>query len=273
VPRLAHDDTIYATEVQNVREPGTEAQLKTVQTEVAYRLTGPTGLTSSMEYTWERHRLSAVDGRLLDADNSVLFDWYAEFGIARPSPVNFNLRGWVSGASSPSADGDLRIACNNMVRKMARASQGAFTQRTRVTCLASDGFWDDLTTHPDVTKTYYNWLAAAELRKGTAFQAMTFGEIDFMNYRGSDDQTTISIPAGGALFFPVNAPGVFQRALAPAEFMPWVNTRGKPIYIIPIIDRDRGAWVKMEAYSYPLHLCTRPEVLSRGTVDGTTTWS
>lgn len=261
VPRLAHDDTIYATELQNIREFGTEEQLKSVQTEVAYRLSGPTGLQRSMEYTWEAHRLSALNGYLLDADGSVIFDWFQEFGISRPSITQLNLGGWKTGAATPSSSGDFRIACNNIVRAVARASQGAFTARSRVMCACSDALWDALITHPDVTQTYYNWVEAQELRKGTAFQAYNFGGIDWFNYRGSDDLSAIAIPAGQGYVFPSNAPGIFQRALAPAEFAPWVNTRGKPQYLIPIMDRDRQAWWKMELYSYPLHICTRPETL------------
>lgn len=261
VPRLAHSDTIYASEIQNVREPGTEAQLKTLQTEVADRLTGPTGLTASMEYTWERHRLSALNGQLIDADGSVLYDWFVEFGIPRPDTIDFDLGGWKTGATTATSDGALRVLCNKLVRSVARSAQGAFTPRTRVTAVVGDSFWDELTTHPDVTKTYMNWLAAAELRKGTAFQAFTFGGVDWINYRGSDDKSTIAVPDAGGYVFPRFAPGIFQRALSPAEFMPWVNTRGRPNYVLTIPDRDRQAWQRLEMYSYPLHLCTRPEVL------------
>lgn len=265
VPRLAHADTIFATELQNVREPGSEAQLKTIQAEVAYRLAGPTGLTSSMEYTWERHRLAAIQGLLLDANGSVLYNWFGEFGIAQPAAIDFNLGGWKAGAATPTADGALRTACNTLVRSIARSAQGAFTPRSRIMAACGDAFWDELTTHPDVTKTFYNWAEAAELRKGTAFQAYSFGGIDWFNYRGSDDNSTIAIPTNTAYFFPANAPGIFQRALAPAEFAPFVNTRGRPITILPIPDRDRQAWVRIEAYSYPLHICLRPEVLRTGT--------
>ncbi|GBQ64177.1 hypothetical protein AA16373_2836 [Komagataeibacter swingsii DSM 16373] len=54
-----------------------------------------------------------------------------------------------------------------------------------------------------------------------------------------------------------HAPGVFQRALAPGEAVEWVNTLGRPIYIIPIFNRDRNFWWRMEAYSYPLHICVQ----------------
>ena len=112
-------------------------------------------------------------------------------------------------------------------------------------------------------KTYFNWEAAKELRKGTAFEAMEFGGISWFNYRGSNDLTTVAIPTDKCKFFP-NAPGIFERALAPAESVQWVNTPGKPYYVQPIFDRDRDEWWRMEASSYPLHICVRPEVLVGG---------
>lgn len=274
-PRLATADTVYAEELMDVREFNTEAQMMAIQQEVGRRLNGPTGLTSNIEYTMERHRLSAVQGKLLDADGSVLFDWFEEFDIPRPAATAFNLY-----AANP-VDGVLRTTCNQIVRSMSRASQGAFTNRTRVIGLCGDYFWDGLVNHPDVTKTYYNWLQAAELRMGTAFRGspdeanplaqtdsvmtpMMFGDIYWINYRGSDDLTSIAIPSNGAVFFPQGAAGVFNVAFAPHANATWMNKPGRPIYVIPVEDRDREEWWRMEVYSYPLHICTRPEVLQSG---------
>lgn len=275
-PRLATADTVYASELQDVREFNTESTMMQLQAEVGRRLNGPVGLTSTIEYTWEKHRLGAVQGILLDADGSTLYNWFDEFGIAQPAPIEFNLT-----ASSP-VDGALRTLCNQLVRKMARLSQGAFTGSTRVIGLCGDEFWDALVNHPDVTKTYYNWLAAAELRRGTAFAGdpganplattdsmltpMLFGDICWINYRGSDDMTSIAIPPAQARFFPAGAPGTFAVAWAPHQNAQWMGKLGKPIYVIPIFDRDRQEWWRQEVYSYPLHICTRPETLQSGNI-------
>jgi hypothetical protein len=77
----------------------------------------------------------------------------------------------------------------------------------------------------------------------------------------------IAIPTNKAQFFPVGAPGVFKRALSPGDSADWVNTLGKPEYARIIPDRDRNEWVKLEVDNYPLHICTRPEVLFTGTMD------
>jgi Phage major capsid protein E len=259
IPRLMHDDTITANELQNIRAFGTETELMQIEAEVARRVAGPTGLTSNIEYTWEYQRLAAVQGLCLDADGTVKFNFFNEFSIAQPAEVPFNLAAGVANS--------LRPICNNLIRLMSRASQGAFTTSTRVMALCGDSFYDLLVNHPDVIRTYINWAAAADLRdgsQGAAFEAFSFSGITWLNYRGSDDATTIAIATDKAKFFPVGAPGVFKVAYAPGESFEWVNTPGKPMYLMPIFDRDRNAWWKVEAYSYPLHICVRPEVLQSG---------
>lgn len=258
VPRISMADTLQADEIQSVRAFGQESELMQVQAEVARRLSGPTGLTSSVEYTWERMRLGAVQGIVLDADGSTIYNWFTEFGISQPAEIDFDLDN-----ASPAA-GALRTACAGVVRTMARAAKGAFTTQTRVMAMCGDAFWDNLVSHPEVTQTYLNWAAAADLRQGTAFSTMRFGDIEWFNYRGSDDNTTIKVGTDKVAFFPAGAPGVFQRVLSPAETFDWVNTPGKPIYVIPIRDKDRNAWWRQEVYSYPLFLCSKPEVLLRG---------
>jgi hypothetical protein len=255
-PRITQGDSIYAHEIQNIREFGTESVLMQVQTEAARRLAGPTGIMRNVEYTWEHMRLGAIQGLLLDADGSTIYNWFDEFGITAPAEVGFNL--------AAATEFSLRPICNEIVRGVARASKGAFTPLSQIYGLCGDTFWDQLTNHPDVVKTYYNWQAAQELRKGQAFEAMYFSGIYWFNYRGSDDASTIAIPADKVKFFPVKAPGIFERALSPADRMEYVNTLGKPMYVYPIFDTQRNQFWRQEVYSFPLFICKRPEVLWSG---------
>ena len=258
IPRLAHGDTLLASEIDSIRAFGSETELMVAQTEIARRLNGPTGLQSNLEYTLEYHRLGAVQGILMDADGSTLYDWYDEFNIARPAEIAFNL------AQAEPAEGVLRSLASGVKRAMYRAGKGTITPATRVIALCGDEFYDAFTAHPDVYKTFLNYSAAADLRDATAFETMPFAGIDWINYRGSDDNSTVAIAPDKVKFFPAGARGVFQVGWAPAETFDFVNTRGRKQYVIPIFDRDRNAWWRMELYSYPLHICTRPEVLMSG---------
>jgi len=256
VPRIFDGDTIHAHELQNVREFGQETVLMQVQAEVGRRLSGPTGLLTKLDYTEEYQRLAAVQGYLLDADGSIWFDWYEEFGFNRPAAIVFALAAKVPGT--------LRPIINELVRSMARSSQGAFTTATTIEALCGHGFYDLLITHPDVEKTYLNWQEAAELRRGGAFSHFVFAGVEWVDYRGSDDNAEIKIADDEVQFFPRGAPGVFEKAMAPGESFDWINTPGKERYVVPIIDRDRNSWWRMEAYEFPLFICKRPEVLRKG---------
>jgi len=256
VPRIFAGDTIHAHELQNIRAFGTESELMQVQAEVARRLGGPTGLTTILDYTEEYQRLAAVQGYLLDADGSVWYNWFDEFEFAAAAEINFDL--------DANVEYSLRPKINAMVRSMARSAKGAFTTSTQVVALCGDSFFDKFVTHIDVEKTYKNWSDAKELRDGGAFGHFIFAGVTWINYRGSDDNSTIKIADDKAKFFPIKAPGVFEKAMAPGESFEWINQPGRERYVVPIFDRDRNAWWRMETYGYPLYICKRPEVLRTG---------
>lgn len=252
--RLAKSDTLRAAEIQNIRAFGQESEMMAVQAEVMRRYSGPTGILRDLELTWENHRLGAVQGIVLDADGSTLDNWFTAFGETQPAEIDFALG---------TATTNVRGKCADVVRAMQRAAKGAWLPTTRVVGLASDAFWDALVNHALVRDTYLNWQAAADLRKDITWQQFDFGGITFINYRGTDDNSTVAITADKCKFFPVGAPGVFQVAMSPGESLDMVNTLGRPVYGMIVPDRDRNMFVNIEAYSYPLFYCTRPLMLQR----------
>lgn len=256
--RITQASTIWASELQSIRAFGTETEFMQVQTEVARRVAGPTGLLSNVRYTFENMRLAAIKGILVDKDGSTLYNWYDEFQIAVPAVTFFDL-------ASQTAN-SLRPKINDLTRSMYRSAKGAMPPGTRIVGLCGDGFWDKLTNHVDVIRTFLNWTAAAELRgsQGGAFGTFNFAEIEWVNYRGSDDNSTIKIASEEVQFFPASAPGIFEQTMAPAETFDFVNTPGKEFYLIPVFDRDRNMWWRVEVYAYPLFICKRPEVLRKG---------
>jgi hypothetical protein len=250
--RLAKGDKIYAHEIEGIRAFGSSTELQQVMEEVARR---QTNLLRDHELTLERMRLGAVQGIVLDADNSVIRNWYTEWGITQPTEFDFEL-------DDPATD--VREKCTAVVRAMARASEGSWVDGvTQVHCLAGDDFYDALTNHPNVRQTYLNWVAAAEVREGNAFESFRYGGITFHNYRGTDDNSTVAVSPTLAKFYPVGAVDVFQVAQSPAETFDFVNTPGQEFYTWIVRDKDRNAWVQPEVFGYPLHICTRPLMLQR----------
>lgn len=250
--RIAKGDTLHAYEIEGIRAFGTESELAQVQAEVAERLNN---LNRDVELTFERMRLGAIQGTVLDADNSVIRNWYTEWNISQPAELDFEL---------DNADTDVRGKCSQVIRAVARAAAGAWVDGvTRVHALAGDEFFDSLIAHPHVRDTWLNQVAAAELRGEAAFGSLDFGGIVFHNYRGTDDNSTVAVPSTQCKFYPVRAPGVFQVAQSPAETFDFVNTPGQRVYAMLVADKDRNAWVKPEVYAYPLFICTRPGMLQR----------
>lgn len=258
--RLAKGFTMYASEVEDIRAFGSETELMQVQAEYLRRAAM---VRNDMELTHEHMRLGALQGIVLDADGStVLQNYFTEFNVAPPAAVNFNFTVTTT---------DIRQVVKTMVRDLVRTSGGAITGVAQIHALAGDGFYDKLVSHPTVTATYMNWAAAGDLRGnaggiGAAFGDFTYGGVVWHNYRGTDDNTTVAIPTNEAIFFPVGAQGVFKKAMAPAEFGPYIGSPGQDTYLLNLMDRDRQAWSRGELYSYPLYLCQRPDLLRKATL-------
>lgn len=251
--RLAQSSRIHAHEIQGIRAFGSDTELKQVMTEVARRLLL---MRNDLELTIEHMLLGMVQGLVVDADGATLYDWSTEFGQSIPAAIDFDLDN-----ASPDP-GALRKLCNEIVRGITRSLKGLGGTGVRVHSLVGDEFWDKFTNHPEVRETFLNYQAAAALREGNAWDVFEFGGITWMNYRGTDDGTTVAVPAAEAKFFPVGA-GIFQLAQAPAETFDFVNTPGRAFYSWLVNDKDRNAWVDQEIYSYPLPVCTMPSALRK----------
>jgi hypothetical protein len=254
--RLAEGFTLYAEEIQGIRAFGSETEFAQVQAEYLKRMAS---VRDDMDLTHEFHRLGALQGLLLDADGTtVIYNYFTEFGVTEAPAIDFDLD------NANPGTGAIRLKTAEVIRSMSRSAGGAFTPGTTIHALVGDAFYDALITHPEVEKTYQNWAAAADLRQDRTWQAFTYGGITWHNYRGTDDNSTVAIDPDEAKFFPVGAKDVFKKAMAPAEFGPYVNTLGQDTYAMNIPDRDRQAWTRGELYSYPLYFCQRPDVLRKG---------
>lgn len=254
--RIAKHDRLTADSIQGIRAFGMESELVQVVDEVNARMNGPTGLMRDVELTWENMMLGAVQGIVADADASTIYDYFSEFGISAATEIDFDLDN-----ASP-ASGAVRKKCSQVVRQMMKAAAGGWVPgRTSVMALCGDAFWDDLTAHAEVRATYLNTMEAKDLRAGLAYESFNYGGITWVNYRGTDDGSTVAIGTDKAKFFPVNGNGVFQMAYSPAETFDYANTPGLPVYGMVLPDTKRNAFVDLEVYSYPLPICTRPAML------------
>lgn len=256
--RLFRADTIQAAEIQNIRAWGSETDLETVQNVVAQRLLK---LRRAMELTHEYHRMGALQGKLLDADGSPIYNFFTEFGIAEPDEIDFDLD-----AASP-APGDLQSKCQQVVETMEAALESGWVPGTEIRALCGSAFWRNLTSHPEIRELwiYAQQVAAqaAALRGINTVDEITYGGITFERYRGNT-AGTVGIHTDKCRFFPRGVPDLFEVAWSPLESMDAVNTIGRPTYAMLLPDPSgRNFYVSAELYSYPVHYCTRPATLLR----------
>jgi len=241
LPHLERDSTIMADEIQNVRAFGSENALESVQSIVNDRLTT---LRAMHEVTLEHLRVGAIKGQILDADGSVLFDLFDEFGVAQQSVIL-------------DLDGNIREQAVAIQRLIEGELGAEPVSSYRAFC--GDDFFDALIGAASVTASLQyqeSRLLRTDLRSG-----FEYGGITWENYRGRVGSTEF-IPSEQAFVVPEGT-DIFATYFAPADFMETVNTVGLPVYAKVATDPELQRWAKVHSQSNPLALNLRPRAVVR----------
>ncbi|MDQ0510885.1 major capsid protein [Ancylobacter amanitiformis] len=259
VPHFQRDDAILADEVQNARQFGEEAAVETLMGAIADRAADH---RQSFALTEEYHRLAVVtQGKLLDKDGSVLYNYFTEMGESQPTEVDWDLDN-----ASP-ADGVLRQKAADLSRAMGATLGGL--PFSGIFALCGDTFFDKLIQHKEVRDTYKGYEAAAILRtnflndgnpqEGIWGEFNLFG-IRWANYRGGFN---VGVDSDKARFVPLGVPGLFRSVYAPADYNSTVNRPGQALYANQW-EMPNGKGIQMEFQTNVLHYVTRPRVLMSG---------
>ena len=252
IPHIPHDDVILPAEVQGIRMFGSEGDLVALSDVMAMHLQSMRGKHA---ITLEWLRMGALKGIILDADGSILYNLYTEFGIT-PKTINFELDNEAT---------DVKAKCLELKRYIEDNLLGEFM--TEVVVLVSAEFFDALTGHAKVEAAYERWQLGealrADMRKG-----FVFGGITFREYRGQatdpDGVVRRFIEAGEGHAFPLGTTQTFGTYFAPADFNESVNTMGQEIYAKQEPRKfERGT--DLHTQSNPLPMCHRPGVLVKVT--------
>lgn len=242
---LPQTGSVMADEVQGVRAFGSETEVQSVMSVVKQKLAVAKG---NLDLTLEYHRIGAIKGLILDADGvSPVMDMYATFNVTQQTK-NFILGTAGTRVKDKIAD----------INRMIRTKLGG-RSFTGVEVLCSAYFFDDLTRHATVEKSFelYNQNSyARDDPRGTAF---TFAGVTFREYLGGVGATDF-IPAGEAFAYPTGVSGLFQTAYAPAPYMETVNTTGLPYYAKQeAMSFNKG--IELESQSNPINFCSLPETV------------
>ena len=242
-------DVIWASEIQQVRDFGSESATQQVQAEVARKLGR---LRNDAETTFEYHLFNGIQGLVKDPrDGATVVNYFTEFGITPATEVDFDLD------NATPASGALRKRCQALIESVEDTMGGLATGAIQLRAECGSAFFADLVAHKEVRETYLNTAAAADLRSRVADE-VSFGGITFRRYRGG---AGFGVATDKAVFYPEAVDGLFEIYHAPADTFETVNTLGQPLYARMIPDRDRDEWIRLEIESNPLPICTRPQVL------------
>ena len=262
VPHVPYWHAILAGELEGRRAFGEENKLEVFSQIVNDELEK---MKQDHEVTMEYHRLGALRGIVLDADGSTeLYDWFDEFGVAQDT-VDFN---FYDGGSWDLAEPAIIIKqkITDVTILMENALGG--TTFTGIHALCGQTFFDALVSHATVRKAY-EWYQNNSFNRElqTIEGGFEFGGITWERYRGKIGAVNF-VELDECQFFPTGTRDVFIEAVAPADFVETVNTRGQKIYA----KQERMKWdkgIELHTQSNVLYLCARPKVLIKGTMSNT----
>ena len=263
--RIARKATIMASSLAFIRAFGSESEFKQVADEV---ISVQTGLARGIALTKERMRLGAIRGIVLDADGTVIRNWYTEFGVTAPATIAFAIP---AGTGTDTGTGAVYTNCQAVITAMMDAAKNMWLPNTEVEALCGATFFDKLVATNETRANYRAQLTAQATygnisQKSTgAYATFDYAGIRFVKYRGSSDGT-VAVAATEARFYPVGAdPDLFQQALSPAESFAQQGQLGQDMYsMIEVDPSGLYEFVCVHARSYPLFMCTRPLVLQVG---------
>ena len=249
IPHIPHDDVVLPQEVQGIRAFGSETELLTIAGIMADHLQT---MRNKHAITLEHLRFGALKGEILDADGSVLYNLFDEFGIPEPTPFIFEF-------SDP--DADIKRSCLSVLRYIEDNLHGE--RCTGLQCFVGDEFFDALTSHPTVTEAYNRWqdgqALRTDMRNGFPFAGMVFEEHRGRGWSADGVEHRFVAPAEGQVF-PLGTLTTFATYYAPADFNETANTIALPLYAKQEPRKfERGT--DLHTQSNPLPLCHRPAVL------------
>ncbi|CAO4138033.1 major capsid protein [Methylorubrum extorquens] len=265
VPHIPHEDSVLATDVQNMLalSPQGSAGLETVLGFVNRKL-----ITMRRKHaiTLENLRMGALKGIVRDYDGSVLVNYFTEFGITE-KVVDFLLG---------TAGTDVLGKCQEVTGYMEDNLLGE--TMTGVHALCSPEWFAAFTRHASVKEAFKYYQSGPQILREDVRKSFTFGGITFEEYRGAasylqEDGTKTApqrfIPAGDVRFFPLGTSDTFTNYWSPPDFWSAVNQApaigDSEVFVAPLEPKKFGKGMDIHTESNPLPLVKRPGLLVRGT--------
>lgn len=247
IPHLPEAGQILPSEIQSIASFGSDSAINpAANPQVTVINDKLAAMKANLEQTREWQRMGAIAGQILDADGSVIYDLYNEFGITKKAGnIKFS-------TSTTDVRGEL------LKRKRAIEKAAPSLIITGWKAFVGPDFFDGLTGHDSVKAAYANWQAAQDRLGGDLRTGFRYADIEFEEYNWTISGKDFVAPNKCRLF-PV-AQNMFRLYNAPANYNETVNTLGLPFYA-KAEERRLGKGWDLEAQANPLAMCLYPETL------------
>ncbi len=237
---------VLPEDVQDVRAFGKDSAEENLKTQAQVINDELQRLKNSIEATREWQRVGALRGQILDADASVIYDLYDEFGVTKKT----------SNVALSVGTTNVLKACLDAKRYSEKKLGGLMVTGFRALCGAD--WLDAFVDHDKVKAAFAGWQAAQDRLGGDMRSGFTFGGIEFIEYT-AEVSGKLFIPSNVAQVFPVGSQlGAMYNA--PANYNEAVNTIGQAFYA-KSEERRLGKGWDVEAQSNPLAMWFYPESL------------
>ncbi len=256
--RFAIQRRITAADVANIRQFGSETEVAQVLDEVNERLIE---IRSSLDITREYLRSGAIAGKVLDADGTVISNFFTDFGVTE-KVVDFDL-----GTATTNHEQKVRQVLRHIEANMLGDTM------TGVRALCSPEFYDKLLAIQSFKDAYSFYQASSpnplrdDVRRGLNWKGIIWEEYIGQGLVPQEDGTKVAkrfIPAGDVRFLPEGTTQTFRDFNAPADYMETVGQPGQPFYSKVMPDPNANRYVTVEGLMMNLPVCMRPGVLVRG---------
>lgn len=249
VPHLQQNGTILADSIQNIRAFGSETEVQTIQNMVEER---NGDMQDNILVTQEFHRVGALQGVILDADGTTIYNLFTEFGVTQQT------HDFVFTTTTTK----VRSVITAAKRKAEDELGGAIITGWRGFC--GKNWFDALVDHPTVVDAYkyqQGQQLQTDLRNG-----FTYGDVQWEEYRGSvapqAGGSAVSFISDDQAFLVPIVSGLFVTRFAPADYEETVNTMGLPFYAKQAPDPSGfNKYRALEVQSNPISLCLRPRAV------------
>ncbi len=248
IPHLPKEDFIQVCELEGILAGRSDAlTLQSLQSVVSQRMAA---MSASLDATEEWHMLGAINGLILDADGSVIYDLYSEFGVTALPTVQLDFAALING--------NLKQKLSQTMREQSKELQSATARR--YVLLAGDDLYDGFVKSAETQRAYDRWQDGQHLRDGgLAYESFSYAGIEIVNYRAYVNGQDFIAPEKGRLI-PIGVPGLFRKYYAPADRMSYLATMGLPRYAFTYPD-ERDRYVELHQQMNVLCLNTQPRAV------------